>query len=167
LGFAGDAPVDTWTTISRIYHQNNVIPSLVDALASAVVYSTLTVGSVDINPIPITFNETYNGGTCIGPPGLGTCPDEWTFNASGFAPVFFTYPFPGGGTYRADFQLVNFVNSTLDQTNTPLWSLWTRENALSSVDVQMKLTYVPEPATLALLGLGLLGIGIAARRRKS
>jgi hypothetical protein len=167
LGDTGSITVGGgWETISTVYHQNNSINATYYTLTNATIYSELTVGSTDINPIPITFNETLNSGSCAGPGGLGTCPDEWSFNAGGFADVIFT---SGGINYNAEFQLANFNNSTLVM-NTPLaWSLWTREDATSSVDVQMRITEVPvpEPATLTLLGLGLIGLGLGYARRRS
>jgi hypothetical protein len=68
--------------------------------------------------------------------------------------------------WTAKFQLENFVNSAAGPGG-----IYTSEEAISSLDVQMSLVQrvseVPEPATLGLFGLGLLGLGIAKRRKQN
>lgn len=161
LGFEGDINSDEWNTISRIYHQNNPIDARTFELKSAYVTSFLTVGTTDVNPIQITFEETGNSTPCSGPTGLGVCPDVWSFGVTGFVPVRFH---SDGQDYLAEFRLANFNGAVLEQIGDN-YQLWTREGFTSSVDVQMKLTAVPEPATMLLFGAGLAGIAGLRRKR--
>lgn len=47
-----------------------------------------------------------------------------------------------------------------------LEGFWPGNGAISNIAIWGSATSVPEPSTLAMLGIGLFGIGLAARRRK-
>ena len=119
----------------------------------------------DEDPITIDLTETLNQAPCAiaNPTGsLIPCDDFFSFTSLGLACIDFTAT--DGSLWTASFRLENFVNSAQTEDG-----IYTSEEAVSSLDVQMSLTQrvseVPEPATLGLFGLGLLGLGIAKRRK--
>lgn len=159
---------ENWTSISTIYHNNSVISGFASVLASANIYSDLTLGlGADQNTVAITgFAETTNATPCPSPNPLGsTCDDRFTFDFSGFDPIIYD---DGINRYLVEFQLGNAINASTNFPNCPndSCSVWTRESTLSSIDVQARISEIPEPATLALMGLGLLGLAGLKKRTK-
>jgi subtilisin-like proprotein convertase family protein len=77
----------------------------------------------------------------------------------------------GGGTYAPDEALTALLGSSITGT----WSLLVSDNAgldqgrldYWSLDINWEQAEVPEPAALGLMGFGLVGIGLATRRRKA
>lgn len=161
-----------WETISTVYHQNRAIYASADTLLTAVLrseltFNHLTVGDffTDTDSISIGFTETVNTGGCpLGNPNGSVCDDLFSFNLGTFAPISFTF---GGHAYQVEFGLNNFQKSSTNFPACPSGNctIWTAENVTSSLDVQARIRQVPEPATLALFGLGLLGLGFAKRRK--
>jgi len=164
-----------WATISTIYHQNRPIYFTAATLLSAVVFSDLIIdhspeGDIFGSPngIQIGFRETFNALPCLpeGNPNGSVCDDVFAFPAVGFAPVFFNL---NGHWYEIEFGLANFQNSVTDfplcNANPGSCTVWTAEGVTSSMDVVMRIREIPEPASLLLVSLGLLGLGFGARRK--
>lgn len=153
-----------WTTISTLQHNNIIIPSSViwtgiDIIGRLIIKDGGTGVLDDTDPITVSFTETENA-SCPAPNPLGsTCDDLYSFTAIGLDSIEFLAA--DGTKWAADFRLANFVNSFFDGVNT----VYTAENTSSTLDVQVMLRQVPEPASMALVGLGLLGLA-SLRRRK-
>lgn len=177
---------ETWTTISTLYHLNNTISPLEpvspqgwigqEILGRLIIkdagVQNAVVGLNDVDPITIDLRETSNTvplANCEGGAPLGSrCDDYFSFTSIGLDPLFFQDL--DGNTWKASFRLENFVNSGFGTLAGFQDKIFTREGVESSLDVQIfveQIAEVPEPATLGILGLGLLGIGLAKRRKQN
>jgi hypothetical protein len=170
-------PDGSWVTISRLFHDNNEILGrsrsleTVDIGTNLRIYEGATTIMLDPGLISLTFKETENRPAprpCNDGNPLGSqCDDLFSFALNDFAPVIF-YDL-SGTKYAAYFNLGNFVNAATDfpycDTNPEGCTVWTAEFTTSSLDVLMSIQEVPEPASLALIGIGLLGFGIASKRK--
>lgn len=163
-----------WESISTTYHRNQTIGGSAWTLSSGLIFSQFQIvepGIVDNHPLPFTFLETFNtalnddAANCTNGAPQGTvCDDLFKFPSIGFAPLVFSYD---GKWYEIEFGIGNFVNASTNFPGCnggPLCTVWTAEEAISSLDVLARIREIPEPSTIALLGAALLGLGL--RRRK-
>lgn len=160
-------PFATWTTISTLTHNNIGIPSATN-WGPQKIWGRFIVTDSDgapvvrldsDDPITINFTETSNATPCPGPnPNDSTCDDHFTFTAVGLNSLAFAAN--DGTNWMADFRFANLVGATqIGET------IYTAESQSSHMDVQVLVRQVPEPATLSLFGLGLIGLGFARRRQ--
>ncbi len=174
---------EVWTTISTLYHLNNTISALEPAtqgwigqeiLGRLIIKDSDTTVLNDVDPITIDLKETTNTvplASCEGGNPTGSvvpCDDYFSFTSIGLAPVFFDDL--DGNTWMAEFRLWNFDNSAFGDMPGYEDKIFTREGVESSLDVQIfisQVSEVPEPATLGMFGLGLLGLGLAKRRKQN
>ncbi|HEY4546002.1 MAG TPA: THxN family PEP-CTERM protein [Pedomonas sp.] len=117
----------------------------------------------------IEFQETTNevpAGTCPGDfdTSVTPCPDWFNIslvNASFEAQIGFEIY-----TFSLVFDLENSTTLRADFLGDSA-TVWTGENTLSHLATRVVVTSrVPEPGAIALLGAGLLGVGVATRRRR-
>lgn len=159
--------VGTWTTISTLTHNNFVINETISwgpqnvwgrfILTDSDVAPNVVLDSDE--PVILNFTETPNGGSCVPSYVTPACNDHFTYNASSLNSLAFDAN--DGSHWLVNFRLADFIDSYHDEPNA---TVYTAEERNSHVSVQAMVTHVPEPGTIALLGLGLLGLGFVKRR---
>lgn len=169
---------------SSVTHWNNPVRNELDFLKSATMTSTLNLTpAVPAGPgfalpslvFTVDFKETNNGGSCAVPPGAGgPCPDIFVI-APG-AP--FSQQFSlGQYTYEVEILALAGpgLSSIVDLSDAACAAagalsgckgFTTEENAATKVEFGFQISQVPEPGTLSLVGLGLVGGAVLRRRKK-
>ena len=154
-----------WVDTGMITHRNRLIAQGSKSLSAVGLRSVFNIDSPFPGSAGATFNiqfmETPNtSGNCSLYQVTATACDDF-FTISGI-PTPITFPF-GSSVYQIQFRLTAGNGIFLSSENL----LVTAEDSDNTLYIQARLVDIPEPLSLAILGLGLIGVGFSSRKRNT
>lgn len=162
-----------WVNVAQLEHENNIIPGgtfafTIDMLDSftltGATFALTGTDTLPTIPLGVSFTETANSSPCPAPNPLGSTCDD-IFAVPALDSVIGSFLFNDGTEdYLLSFRVLAeaAAGSAFDD---PGNIIYTAEEFVSHLFIQAQIEQVPEPGSLALLGIGLVGLPLVLARR--